>query len=149
MEKLLIEFINTLDLTLKKLHEEAGGGVGISNLTINQFRYIDAINDLGQPTITEIAAKLNITKASVTTGINKLTDMGYVIKTQSISDKRVIHLSLTEASNILVLAKYQALKEYGEFIKSALNEEETRLLKDILSKLVKLFENKNKYRAIE
>ena len=46
MEKLLIEFINTLDLTLKKLHEEAGGGVGISNLTINQFRYIDAINDL-------------------------------------------------------------------------------------------------------
>jgi DNA-binding MarR family transcriptional regulator len=143
MEMLLIEFINTLDLTLIKLHEEAGDGLGISNLTINQFRYIDAINDLGQPTITQIAEKLNITKASVTTGINKLTEMGYVIKTQSISDKRVIHLSLTEASNILVIAKYNALKEYGEFIQSALNEEETRLFKDILSKLVKLFENKN------
>jgi DNA-binding MarR family transcriptional regulator len=142
MEKLLIEFINTLDFTLKRLHEETGGGVGISNLTINQFRYIEAINDLDRPTITELADMLNITKASVTAGINKLTEMGYVIKTQSKSDKRVIHLSLTDDSNILVMAKYKALKEYEEFIESALSEDEIRIFKDILSKLVQLFENK-------
>jgi DNA-binding MarR family transcriptional regulator len=139
MEKLLIEFINTLDLSLKKLQAEVGDGYGISKLTIHQFQYIDAIHELGEPTITEIADRLNITKASVTTGINKLISVGYVIKTQSNEDKRVFHVSLTDASNRLIKAKYQALKEYGEFIVAALSKDEARQFKATLNKLVILF----------
>jgi len=139
MEKLLIEFINTLDLSLKKLQAEVGEGSGISKLTIHQFQYIDAIYELGDPSITKIADKLNITKASVTTGINKLSKMGYVIKTQSSEDKRVFHVSLTGASERLIKAKYQALREYGEFISAALSEDEARQFKETLRKLVRLF----------
>jgi DNA-binding MarR family transcriptional regulator len=65
--------------------------------------------------------------------------MGYVIKTQSNTDKRVFHVSLTEASEQLIKAKYRALKEYGEFISAALSEEETRQFEETLTKLVKLF----------
>jgi DNA-binding MarR family transcriptional regulator len=140
MENLLIEFINTLDSSLKKVQKQVGDGSGVSKLTINQFHYIDAIYSLGEPTITEIADRLNITKASVTTGINKLVNMGYVIKTQSNEDKRVFHVTLTEASGQLIKAKYQALKEYGEFIGAALSEDEARQFEVILTKLVKLFE---------
>ena len=139
MEKLLIEFINTLDGSLKKLQREAGDRSGFSKLTISQFQYIDAIYGLGSPTITEIASRLNITKASVTTGINKLAAMGYVRKTQSQEDKRVFHVSLTEASQQLIKAKYQALKEYEQFIVAALSAEEARQFEDILTKLVKRF----------
>ena len=80
MEKLLIEFINTLDLSLKKLQAEVGDASGVSKLTIHQFQYIDAIYELGEPAITEIADKLHITKASVTIGVQKLINMGYVLK---------------------------------------------------------------------
>jgi DNA-binding MarR family transcriptional regulator len=139
MENLLLEFINTLDLSLKKFQAEVGDGSGISKLTISQFQYINAIYELGEPAITEIAHRLNITKASVTTGIHKLFNMGYVIKTQSNTDKRVFHVSLTEASEQLIKAKYRALKEYGEFISAALSEEETRQFEETLTKLVKLF----------
>jgi DNA-binding MarR family transcriptional regulator len=139
MEKSLIEFVNTLDLSLKKLQKEVGESSGISKLTIHQFQYIDAIHGLGEPTITEIADKLNITKASVTTGINKLINMGYVIKTQSTEDKRVFHASLTKAGGKLIKAKYQALKEYGEFISAALSKEEARRFEETLTKIVKLF----------
>ena len=139
MENLLLEFINTLDLSLKKFQAEVGDGSGISKLTISQFQYIDAIYELGEPAITEIAHRLNITKASVTTGIHKLVNMGYVIKTQSNTDKRVFHVSLTEASEQLIKAKYRALKEYGEFISAALSEEEARQFEETLTKLVKLF----------
>jgi DNA-binding MarR family transcriptional regulator len=141
MEKILIEFINTLDLTLKKMQAEVGDGSGVSRLTINQFRYIDAIYELGEPTITEIAEKLNITKASVTSGTNKLSQMGYVIKTRSNLDKRVFHVYLTEASQRLITAKYQALKDYGDFIGAALSEDEARQFKQTLAKLVALFKN--------
>ena len=139
MENLLIEFINSLDLSLKKIQAEVGDEAGISKLTIHQFQYIDAIHQLGEPTITEIADKLKITKASVTTGINKLVDLGYVIKTQSREDRRVFHVSLTKAGGQLIKAKYQALKEYGEFINASLSKAEARQLEKTLTKLVKFF----------
>jgi DNA-binding MarR family transcriptional regulator len=140
MEKILIEFVDTLDSLLKKLQQGVGEGSGFSKLTINQFHYIDAIAALSEPTITEIAERLNITKASVTIGINKLLALGYVIKTQSTQDRRVIHVRLTEAGEQLVEAKYQALKEYSAFIRAALSEDEARQFEDILAKLVRLFE---------
>jgi DNA-binding MarR family transcriptional regulator len=139
MEKLLLEFVNTFDLSLKKLQEEVGDSSGFSKLTISQFQYIDAIYELGEPAITEIADKLNITKASVTTGIHKLINMGYVIKTQSSEDKRVFHVSLTETGGQLIKAKYQALKEYGEFIGAAFSEDEARQFEETLTKIIKLF----------
>lgn len=139
MENLLIEFINTFDLSLKKFQAEVGDGYEISKLTIHQFQYIDAISGLGEPTITEIAEKLNITKASVTSGINKLVNLGYLIKTQSNQDRRVFHVSLTNAGGRLIKAKHQALKEYGDFIAAALTVEEASQFEGILSKLVKLF----------
>jgi DNA-binding MarR family transcriptional regulator len=138
MEKHLIEFVNTFDLSFKKFQDEFGVNSGISNLTINQFNYIDAIYVLGLPTITEIAYKLNITKASVTTGINKLIKLGYVIKTQSSEDKRVFHVSLTEAGRRLIKAKYQALKEYRELISASLSDDEARQFEKTLIKLVNL-----------
>lgn len=141
MERLLIDFINTLDLSLKNFQEELGVASGVLRLTINQFRYIDAINELGEPKITDIANRLNITKASVTTGINKLIQSGYVKKTRSTVDKRVFHVCLSDAGGRLIKAKYQALKDYGDFISAALTEDEARQFEAILTKLVKLFEH--------
>lgn len=139
MEKLLIEFVNTLDSTFKKLQTKVGSTSGVSQLTISQFQYIDAIHELEQPTITEIAEKLSIAKASVSTGINKLIEKGFVTKTRSDRDKRIYHVTLTEKGNSLINAKYQALKEYGDFINTALSEEEAKQFKAILNKLVRLF----------
>jgi DNA-binding MarR family transcriptional regulator len=139
MEEILIEFVDTLDGLLKKVTAKVGVDAGLSKLTINQFHYIDAINHMGDPTLTELAAELAITKASITAGINKLIAMGYVIKTQSSEDKRVFHVRLTDAGECLVQAKYQALKEYGEFIRAALSEDEARQFEEMLSKLVKVF----------
>ncbi len=74
-----------------------GSRSGFARLTIAQLQYIDAIHQLGEPTITEIAARLSITKASVTTGVNKLVSLGYVVKTPSSVDRRALQVSLTAA----------------------------------------------------
>jgi DNA-binding MarR family transcriptional regulator len=141
MEKLLIEFIDTLDLSLKKLDKDVGDNAEFSRLTVHQLQYIDAIYQLGQPTITEVADKLKITKASVTAGINKLADLGYVVKTQSKEDKRIFHVTLTDAAGRLVKAKVRALKEYGKFIRAVLTEEEASQFEAILAKLVDFFKS--------
>jgi DNA-binding MarR family transcriptional regulator len=144
MENTLIEFINTLDLSLKYFQESLDDKSGYSRLTISQFQYIDAIHELGQPTFSEIGRELGITKASVTAGINKLIDLGYVIKTQSNLDKRVFHASLTATGKSLIKAKYKALKQYGEFIAAALTEEEARQFELTLTKLVGLFKQQTR-----
>ncbi len=140
MEELLLAFIDTLDLSLKELRMKVGDNSGFAKLTIHQLQYIDAIGALGQPTITELAEKLQITKASVTNGVNKLVSLGFVAKHQSGEDKRVYHVSLTVEGVQIVEAKYRALQDYGEFIRSALNAEEARQFEFILAKLVNLFE---------
>jgi DNA-binding MarR family transcriptional regulator len=104
MEELLIEFINTFDLSLKKVQKDTGASGELSKLTVHQLQYIDAIHQLGEPTITEIAEKLNITKASVTNGIKKLVALGFVTKTQSGEDRRVFHVSLTAAGGRLIVS---------------------------------------------
>lgn len=134
MDKILLEFIDTLDHSLKHLQTE-----GFSQLTISQFQYIDAIAALDRPTITDIADRLGFSKASVTAGINKLAGMGFVMKTQSEADKRVFHVSLTEAGMQLTGAKFQAIKEYVDFIASALSKDEARQFEAILTKLVAHF----------
>jgi DNA-binding MarR family transcriptional regulator len=139
MEELLIEFINTFDLTLKKMQKDVGTRGELSKLTVHQLQYIDVIHQLREPTITGIAEKLNITKASVTNGVNKLVALGFVTKTQSGEDRRVFHATLTPAGDRLVKAKYRALKEYGRFLRASLNKEEVRQFETILTKLVNLF----------
>jgi DNA-binding MarR family transcriptional regulator len=140
MEKSLLEFVNTLDLSLKKIQEDVGVAFGVSKLTINQFRYLDAVYELGDPTITEIAERLQITKASVTSGIHKLIQLGYVTKAQSDQDKRVFHVYLSESGERMIAAKYRAVQAYVAFIRRALTDQEARQFEETLNKLVRLFQ---------
>ena len=137
MEQILIEFIDTLDASLKRVQQEAGAG--FAGLTLSQLQYIDAIHALEGPTITDIAKHLGVTKASVTAGINRLAGLGYVEKTQSSADRRVFHVRLTPTAQQLVQTKFDALRAYEAFVLSALSPEEARQFESILTKLVQHF----------
>ncbi len=139
LEQTLTEFIDTLDLSLKSVQRDMGSVAGISSLTLSQFQYIDAIYTLGEPSLTEIADKLAFTKASVTTAVNKLAELNYLVKTRSEDDRRVFHVSLTAKGASLVKAKQEALQNYGVFIRSALSKGEAEQLEQLLGKLTKLF----------
>ncbi len=145
MENYLLEFVSTLDDSLKKIHGEVGVDAGITRMTINQFRYIDTIHSLGEPAISAIADRMAITKASVTAGVQKLIRMGFVIKTQSTADKRVFHVRLSLAGERLIKAKYKAVREYEDFIRAALSNQEARQLEKILTKLVWVFKKQSQH----
>lgn len=139
MEKVLLKFVSTLDSSFKKLLIQADSILEVSQLTISQFQYVNAIHELEKPTITEIARQLSVAKASVSAGINKLIARGFVTKTQSEQDKRVFYLSLTAMGEKLVNTKYKAIQEYVKFINTALSKEEAENFEATLVKLVSLF----------
>lgn len=136
MEAKILQFIQTLDGLHKKVQENAGTASGLSRLTINQLQYLDAVHALGNATVTDIAVRLNYSKASVSAGISKLIRAGYVEKFRSLSDRRVFHLQLTELGEKTMLAKQAAIAELIDIIRSALNEQETDQFERILVKII-------------
>jgi|LADL02.1.fsa_nt_gi DNA-binding MarR family transcriptional regulator len=139
MEKILVEFINTLDASLKSMQINIGEESGFSRLTISQLHYIEAIHTMDYPTISEIADFMNISRASVTVGLNRLVNMGFIRKIRSTEDKRIFHVQLTATGLQLNNAKQKALMEYETFITEALSQEEFRQFERILEKLVNHF----------
>ena len=73
----------------KKLYE-------MQDLTATQFNYLEIIGELENPTLTELAAAMKLTKPSVTAAIDRLVVKGLVSKVHSDTDKRSSHLHLTE-----------------------------------------------------
>jgi DNA-binding MarR family transcriptional regulator len=139
MRELILKFINTLELSMKKHQLEMGNISGFSKLTISQLQYIEAVSLLNQPTITEISEHLHVSKASVTTGVTKLVNLGYLEKKQSATDKREIHVSMTDKATSIIQAKQKVLQKYEEVILSTLDEQESLSFQIALNKIINGF----------
>ena len=81
--------ISVAEEDAKKLYE-------MQDLTATQFNYLEIIGELENPTLTELAVAMKLTKPSVTTAIDRLAVKGLVRKVHSDIDKRSSHLHLTE-----------------------------------------------------
>lgn len=113
MDDLLLAFINTLDLSLKRFQRDARDRAGSARLTLSQLQYLDAIFALGTPTLSLLARRLGVTKASATIGVNRLAALGYVLKNPSETDGRAIQVRLTAPGLRLAAAKGRALEAYA------------------------------------
>lgn len=67
------------------------------DLTVNEAKILySIISAKSRPTPTVVAKKLNVTKGTLTTNIDKLVNKGYVVRMISGSDARVTYLILTK-----------------------------------------------------
>jgi len=92
LKKNIVKFtrlISAAEEDAKKLYE-------MQDLTATQFHYLEIIGELENPTLTELAATMKLTKPSVTAAIDRLVVKGLVRKVHSDIDKRSSHLHLTE-----------------------------------------------------
>jgi DNA-binding MarR family transcriptional regulator len=67
-----------------------------AGLRIPQFRLLDALDTLGQATVTEMSQQLHITRATASVLINELIAAGIVATVEHASDRRSFHVRLTE-----------------------------------------------------
>ena len=71
----------------------------VKDLTSSQINYLETINELGNPSITELSLALGVKKPSVTVAVERLITKGCVYKTASDADRRSSHLHLTDIGN--------------------------------------------------
>lgn len=65
-------------------------------LSIGEVHCIEAIGKQEERTITDIARELDITTATACATVDRLERKGYVTRTRSNGDRRMVHLCLTE-----------------------------------------------------
>ncbi len=99
---------------LKKLHDSTN----LAKLSYHDTLYLNMIDCYpNKYTSSKIADLLKITRPSVTQRINELEKKGYVVRTQSIEDKRVFYLSLNPRSDyVLDISQKEENNIYTEFI---------------------------------
>ena len=133
----LTDIISRLSSLIGQMEDTAKEQFNLSGLTLIQIHYLEVMNLLDNPNITELAHALKLTKPTVKVAIDKLVKKGYVLKIQSDEDRRSSHLHLTGKGKLINLMHDYTYTQIAEFIEQKLDQNEVdqiiRLLDKILS----------------
>lgn len=132
----LQHIIALLSREIVELEESAKEQFSFNELTLTQMHYLETINHLRNPNLTELAFDMNLTKPSVTVAIDKLIEKEYVYKVKSDEDRRSMHLHLNEKGKLLNQMHDYAHKMLAERMITALDDSELSALKHLLYKYV-------------
>ena len=110
-----------------------------SDISENDMHIIEAVGIDSPKKVSEIAKSLNVTPGTMTVNIDNLEKKGYVTRTRSEDDKRVVFISLTERGK---KAFFHHRDFHKKMIKSAvanLTDDERDALMRCLTKLNNFF----------
>jgi DNA-binding MarR family transcriptional regulator len=109
----------------------------LKTLSSTQIHHIDLIYHERNPTLSELAKALKVTKPTVTNSIDKLEKLGLVFKIQSDDDRRIQHLHLTKKGMEISKLHDKFHSVFTEKLVSNLNDKEIKQLSAILEKTLK------------
>lgn len=110
--------IRAIDIHSRQLNKHSG-------LTGPQLMVMQKIAQLDAPLAKQVAQEITLSPATVTTIIDRLEGRGLVIRQRSETDKRKVHLYLSDAGRALLqdspkplqdhfIKRYQALEEWEQ-----------------------------------
>ena len=84
---------------------------GAAGLTAVQFRVLQIVAERGNTTATEIARRMRVSQATVTSLVDKLVKHGMVIREKSQTDRRQINILITERGGETISLAPDALQQ--------------------------------------
>lgn len=140
---------NTLNEVLVKLFrdintiEERAIRTGeYRDVTTNDMHVIEAIGMEDAKNMTSVARELEVTTGTLTISINGLVKKGYVNRTRSEEDRRVVLISLSDKGIRAYLHHQKFHEQMIDAVIAGLSEEEQRVLGQALFKLNRFFREK-------
>lgn len=149
MQKSQQETINHVLVTLfndiLRIEEKELRTPDFHDLSVREFHVIEAIRKSGENnTMSALAAVLHITIGSLTVAVNTLCKKGYVERTRSTKDKRVVHITLTDKGIAVDEHHKEFHKEMTQAVIDYLPEDELQILIKALDSIDHYFESKEK-----
>lgn len=110
------------------------------DITNNDMHIIEAIGIDEQNNMSAIAHKLSVTVSTLTTNMNGLEKKGYIIRTRSSEDKRVVFVTLTDKGKKAFYHHRDFHKNMIKAIVKNLSDEEMEILYRCLVNLDRFFD---------
>lgn len=109
------------------------------DITNNDMHIIEAIGIDEPKNMSMVSKKMSVTMGTLTIAVNGLVNKGYVLRTRSDVDKRVVFISLTEKGIKAYEHHAKFHKEMIEQVVKTFDEKEIPLVVESLGNLLKFF----------
>ena len=131
----LFRNINAIEESVIKQNE-------YQNITTNDMHVIEAIGMKEPKNMTAVARSLMVTTGTLTIAVNGLVKKGFVERSRSEEDRRVVLVSLTDKGRKAYVSHQRFHEDMVETITDELSEEEQIILEKALSRLNRFFREK-------
>jgi len=135
-KKDFIEIIEILSSKMEEIEIRVIEKSEFSKLTQKQIYYLFVIDEMHNPTLTELAQRLDLSKPSVTAIVTRLIDSGYIAKVQSDEDRRCAHLHMTPHGNKISKLHDNIHQIIAEYLTKNLTAAEKKQFLAILNRIV-------------
>ncbi len=132
----LVEIVSMLSNLFGQYEEVAREQFHLLSLTHTQMHYLETIHLLDNPSITELANSLNLTKPTVKVAVDKFIEKDFLYKVRSDEDRRSAHLHLTEKGKLINQMHDYHHRRIAESFTRKLNIQELETLTSLLNKVL-------------
>lgn len=140
INRTLNEVLVRLFRNINMIEERALRTGEYKDVTTNDMHVIEAIGMDGAKNMTRVARSLEVTIGTLTIAVNSLVKKGYVNRTRSEEDRRVVLISLSEKGKRAYLHHRRFHEQMIDSVVEELTEEEQEVLEKALAKLTQFFQ---------
>ncbi|MGZ7148554.1 MarR family winged helix-turn-helix transcriptional regulator [Bacillus sp. BC08] len=134
-EQLMEELSTNVFAMFRTLRNDIGKIFG-GYIPWNEFIVLRILNRTNKEMVSRVANELNVSNSHITAVTEKLINKGFVTRSRSTSDRRVVYLEITEQGKDLVAKMEGEKKKYLQERFSMLSEEEMNIMISISKKLI-------------
>jgi DNA-binding MarR family transcriptional regulator len=132
----LIEIIAILTRKAAEIQSAGLQAEGFTELSLRQIFYLDVIARCENPTPSELARIVKVTRPSITAAIDKLERMGLIRKAASDDDRRSYHLHLSDKGREVTNAHQHVHAHLAQQLTNGLEPEEIKTFIRLIHKIV-------------
>lgn len=131
INKMLVEVYDDVN----RIEEVSIKSGAFSDLSITEIHTVEAVGLYGSKTMSEVSAALEITMGTLTTAVDKLIKKGYMERSRSTTDRRIVNINLTKRGKLAYRIHEKFHLDMVEAIMLDFTSEEEEILLTALSKL--------------
>jgi DNA-binding MarR family transcriptional regulator len=132
----IVDIVSQLSNLFGESEEAAKEHFQMLSLTHTQMHYLETINLLDNPNITELATELKLTKPTVKVAVDKFIEKDFLYKVRSDEDRRSAHLHLTEKGKLINQMHDYYHRRIAESFTRKLSREELETFVGLLNKVL-------------
>ena len=136
IEQSLAEIIKMLTSNVVGMRSQPLGA-RFSDLSLRQIYYLEMIAELENPTPTDLAKKMELSKPSVSAAVDKLVRDGYIRKVPSAEDQRSYHIHLTQKGRQVAQEHETVHHRIAQHLIANLDQAEVEQLARLMDKIVR------------